>query len=214
MAFEAGFSPELLTYLTNMTEPEPPLQAHIRQQSSPTLEASPMIVGPVEGQFLKFLIAVSQPKRCLEIGTFLGYSALYIASALPADATLTTCEIQENNARKAQQAFDQSPHGAKISLLLGDAHQTVPTLEGLFDCIFLDANQSQYPNFYETCIQKLRPRGWMAVDNALWRGEVLTPETNKYATAIDHLNRKAKDDPRVETVLLPVRDGILLIYKR
>ena len=215
MSFDCCIDKAVLDYLQEITTPEPPLQAHIRQNSGNTPDTpSSRIIGPVEGQLLHFLVALSQTKRCLEIGTFLGYSALYIASALPKDGQLFTCEINPENAQKAQQHFDQSPDGSKITLVLGDALQTVPTLPGPFDSIFLDAHQAQYPQYHELCVAQLRQGGWMAVDNALWRGEVVRPEASKYATAIDAFNRRAKADPRLETVLLPLRDGLLLARKR
>lgn len=214
MSFDDQFEPAIRRYLSDITEKEPPLLAHIRQQIESDSRLPRMSIGPIEGQFLKFLVTLSRPKRLLEIGTFLGYSALYLASALPADGELITCEKDSEYAKRAQYFFDLSPDAHKIKLLVGNAFEALPSLPGQFDAIFLDANQSQYPKFYETCVDKLKPGGWMVVDNALWRGEVTHPNQSKYATAINTFNQKAKDDPRLETVLLTVRDGLLLLYKR
>lgn len=211
--FDESFDPAIRHYIEMITHPEPPLQAEIRSRCHESDIPEKMLIGPVEGQFLHFLVKIAQPERCLEIGTCLGYSALFIASALPPGGTLITCEIDPVLAQKAQDYFNTSPYGSAIQLLVGDAYETVPSLTGEFDCIFLDAHQAQYPKYYELCLEKLRQGGFMIVDNALRNAEVLTPQSSKFGLAVDAFNRTAKSDPRVETVLLSVRDGVLLLRK-
>lgn len=204
---------DLDDYLKKVTTKESPVLQSLRQESQTSSPLPQMLCGPVEGQLIAMLIKLSGAKRCLEIGTFTGYSALYIASALPVDGKLITCEINEEHANMAQRYFDRSPDGHKIELRLGDAIQTIPTLDEPFDFIFIDANKASYPVYYDLLIPKLKPKGLMIVDNALWRNEVVHPVSNR-ALAIDSLNQKASHDPQVETVMLSVEDGMLLIRKR
>lgn len=207
------FSQELNNYILQATSPEEKLLASLRQETAQVTEFANMLTGPIEGQLLQMLVRLSKAKRCLEVGTFTGYSALRIAAGLPADGQLITCEVRAHHAQIAQKYFDQSPHGDKIQLLLGDATKTLASLNDEFDFIFIDADKANYPRYYDMLLPLLRPQGLMVVDNALWDGEVLNPQ-DQAAKSIHELNMKARNDPHVETVLLSVRDGILLIQKR
>ncbi len=203
---------DLKNYIENITSPEPPLLKNLRQETAAVIGAPQMLCGPTEGRLLQILIKVLQAKNCLEIGTFTGYSALNIAEALPADGKLITCEIRQQNAEFAQKYFDRSPFGHKIEIRLGDATQTIQQIDHPFDFIFIDADKPNYPAYYDLLIPKLRRGGLMVVDNALWDGEVVAPK-DKAGEAIHALNLKARHDESVETVMLSVRDGILLIRK-
>lgn len=203
---------DLKNYIENITSPEPPLLKNLRQETAAVIGAPQMLCGPTEGRLLQILIKVLQAKNCLEIGTFTGYSALNIAEALPADGKLITCEIRQQNAEFAQKYFDRSPFGHKIEIRLGDAIQTIQQIDHPFDFIFIDADKPNYPAYYDLLIPKLRRGGLMVVDNALWDGEVVAPK-DKAGEAIHALNLKARHDESVETVMLSVRDGILLIRK-
>jgi caffeoyl-CoA O-methyltransferase len=172
-----------------------------------------MLSGRVEGQFLRLLVAVSGARRVLEVGMFTGYSALSMAEAIPDDGELLTCERNEESAAIAKRYFDESPHGKKIRVLMGNALETLETLHGPFDFAFLDADKENYPRYYERLVELVRPGGLIAVDNALWSGDVLSPEEAE-STAIHQLNVRASTDDRVESVLLTVRDGVLLIRKK
>lgn len=208
-----AFYKDLENYLLETTTPETALLTQLRKETYASSPLPQMLCGPIEGQLLAMLIALSGAKHCLEIGTFTGYSALYMASSLPRDGTLLTCEIRPEHAAIAQRYFDKSEHGKKISLHLGNATQTLPSLDQAFDFVFIDADKANYPLYYDLCLAKLSPGGLIVVDNALWDGEVVHP-TEKDALAIDALNRKASADPSVETVMLTVRDGMLLIRKK
>lgn len=203
---------DLDDYLFKVTSKEFPLLKSLREETESTSAVARMLCGPIEGQLLAMLVKLSGAKRCLEIGTFTGYSALHIASSLPVDGKLITCELRKDHAAIAQRYFDQSPHGHKIQLLLGNATETLLTLEPPFDFIFIDADKANYPLYYDLVLPKLKPQGLIVVDNALWDGEVVHPDS-KEARAIDSLNQKASQDPLVETVMLTVRDGMLLIRK-
>ncbi len=207
------FPKDLQNYIINITSPELPLLENLRKETAATVGMAVMLSGPVEGALLKMLVTLSKAKQCLEVGTFTGYSALNIAAGLTNDGTLITCEVEPKHAELAQKYFDKSPHGHKINILLGEAVQTIPTLADSFDFIFIDADKANYPVYYDMLIPKLNQDGLMVVDNALWGGEVVHPK-DKRGQAIHDLNAKARQDNRVETVMLSIRDGILLIRKR
>lgn len=206
------FSQDLKNYIEDMTSPEGSLFKNLRQETASVIGAPQMLSGPVEGKLLQIIIKLLQPKNCLEIGTFTGYSALSIAEALPVDGKLITCELRQQNATFAQKYFDRSPFGHKIEIRLGDAINTIQQINHSLDFIFIDADKNNYPTYYDLLIPKLRNGGIMIVDNALWKGEVVAPESSA-AKAIHALNLKARHDRNVETVMLSIRDGILLIRK-
>jgi caffeoyl-CoA O-methyltransferase len=173
-----------------------------------------MQVGRVEGGLLKLLVAVSGARRVVEIGTFTGYSALSMAEGLPDDGELITCDINPEAARVAQSFFDRSPHGKKISLRLGDALETLRKLprDLSIDLAFIDADKERYVDYYEEIVPRLRKNGLIAADNTLWSGSVVDPQTES-ARAIARYNDHVMADPRVENVLLSVRDGLMLARK-
>jgi caffeoyl-CoA O-methyltransferase len=174
-----------------------------------------MLIGPHEGALLAMLVRLTGARRVLEIGTFTGYSALCLAEALPEDGQLTTCEIKPERADIARSFFDRSPHGHKIKLRLGPALETLASLptSASFDFVFIDADKENYVNYYEAVLPRLRPGGVIAADNVLWSGCVLAPK-NKTDRTVVAFNKHVYRDPRVECVMLPVRDGITLIYKK
>ncbi len=212
MTLDELMNQDLREYIIHSTSEEPPLLAHLRLETQTQTAFGRMLSGPVEGKLLQILLKLSRAKVCLEVGTFTGYSALHMASALPQDGRLITCEARAHHAQIAQKYFDLSPHGHKINLLLGDATRTLPTLQETFDFIFIDADKGNYPHYYDILLPKLVSGGLMVVDNALWGGDVVA-HTQKNSLAIHTLNQKARHDARVECVMLSVRDGILLIRK-
>jgi caffeoyl-CoA O-methyltransferase len=171
-----------------------------------------MLIGPVEGMLLEFLVWAAGARRVLEIGTFTGFSAQMMAAALPDDGVLITCDIDPKATGLARQYFEKSPHGHKIQLRMGPALETLESLDGPFDLVFVDADQANTIAYYERALDLLSPRGIIAVDNALSGGSVLDR-----ATASDHVmakfNRHVRRDPRVRHVLLPVRDGVMLVRR-
>jgi caffeoyl-CoA O-methyltransferase len=209
--------PDIEAYAEAHTSPRPSLFDELREVTYASMESPNMQVGRVEGTLLKLLVAISGARRVVEIGTFTGYSALAMAEALPEDGEIVTCDIDPVAARTAQAFFDRSPHGGKIRLRLGDALETVRSLpEGPWiDLVFLDADKERYPDYYEALLPRVRPGGLVVADNTLWSGHVLSPRPGE---ATDHAlvayNRLVTADPRVENVLLTVRDGIMLARKR
>lgn len=176
---------------------------------------SQMLIGPHEGALLAMLVRLSGARRVLEIGTFTGYSALCMAGAMPQNGRLITCEIKPEHADIAQSFFDRSPHGRKIRLRLGAALETLASLPRSmnFDFVFLDADKENYVNYYEAVLPRLRSGGLIVADNVLWSGRVLAPK-KKTDRAVVRFNKHVHRDPRVECVMLPLRDGVSLVRKR
>lgn len=177
------------------------------------LEYIDMLSGRVVGQLLKTLVMISGAKRILEIGTFTGYSAIMMAEALPDDGKVITLEMNLRYQELAQKHFDSSKVGNKIELVKGNAQKTLELLTGSFDLIYLDGDKLRYLYYFEKCLPILNSGGLIVADNVLWDGTVLAPQDNK-AEALAEFNQKVAEDPRVEQVLLPVRDGVSIIRKR
>jgi caffeoyl-CoA O-methyltransferase len=177
------------------------------------MSAPQMLTGTIEGRFLELLVHASGARRILEIGTFTGYSALSMAAALPDEGRIDTLDIEPRHAEVAQRYFDRSPHGSKITLHLGPAIETIGTLEGEFDLVFIDADKAGYDAYYEAVLPRLSARGLIAIDNTLWSGRVLDPE-DEDTRRIAALNDKLAADERVVAVQLTVRDGVTLVRRR
>ena len=208
-------SPPIDAYCLAHTTPADPLLDELAAYTRAHCKLPQMLTGPVEGTFLRMLVQISGAKRVLEIGTFTGYSALSMAAELPDDGELITCDIDPGHARIAQSFFDRSPQGKKIHLRLGAALDTLRVLpdDARFDFAFIDADKENYVNYYDTVLPLLRPGGMIAADNTLWSGKVLDPQ-EKSDHAIVAFNDHVRRDPRVEHVLLSVRDGVMLIRKK
>jgi caffeoyl-CoA O-methyltransferase len=170
------------------------------------------LVGELEGAFLKMLVRITQAKKILEVGMFTGYSALSLAEALPADGSIVTCELDPRAIEIARRFFARSPHRDKIEIREGRAADTLKTLQGPFDLCFIDADKPSYDYYYDRCLELVRKGGLIVLDNMLRYGGVLNP-TEEDARIVNALNDRIHDDPRVENVLLPFRDGIMLAYK-
>ncbi len=167
----------------------------------------------MEGTFLRILVRLARARRVVEVGTFTGYSALMMAEGLPEDGELLTCDINPAAAEVARAFFARSPHGHKVQLRLGPALETLQTLRGPIDLAFIDADKTNYSAYYDALVPLLRPGGLLVADNALWSGRVLAPQSPE-DHALAAFNAKVAADPRVEKVLLTVRDGMMLALKR
>ena len=171
-----------------------------------------MICGPIEGTLLHFLVIISKAKRILEIGTFTGFSAQMMASALPDDGELITCDIEESTSKIAKEFFVKTKLDKKIIQKIGPALETLDSLQGKFDIVFIDADKENYVRYYKRAMELLSKDGMIIIDNVLWGGKVLNPreETDK---AISELNELIKNDNKVKQVMLPVRDGMTLVMR-
>jgi caffeoyl-CoA O-methyltransferase len=201
-------------YAAAHTTPPSTLLRKVAEETRASMPDHGMMVGPLEGRLLEFLVRLSGARRVLEIGTFTGYSALAMAAALPPDGVLVTCEIDPRTAAVARRHFESSPWADRIRLRVGPALDTVATLEGPFDLVFIDADKENYRKYYEAALPLLADGGLIAVDNVLWQGRVLDPSDDSASTrGIVELNDLVRDDPLVVCVMLTVRDGLTLIRR-
>jgi predicted O-methyltransferase YrrM len=198
---------------------EPDLFRALRAETS-RLTNGQMQIAPEQGPFSALLVQLLGAKNCLEVGTFTGYSALWVASVLPPDGKLICCDVSEEFTALAREYWARTGLAAKIDLRLGPAVDTLASLlaggwAGLMDYAFIDADKTSYDAYYEACLKLLRPGGLIAIDNTLWDGKVADPQAADPDTlAIRRLNAKLHADPRVSLSLLPFADGLTLALKR
>jgi caffeoyl-CoA O-methyltransferase len=208
-------SPEIEAYAQTHSMPESAVCRALREETLRTMDYAQMLVGPLEGAFLKMMAQLVGAKRVLEIGMFTGYSALCFAEAIPDDGRVVTCEVDEESAAVARRYFSQAPFGKKIEIRMGPALDTMRAVTGPFDLIFIDADKTNYVNYYRRALDLLTLRGVILIDNVLWNGDVLKqPPPDEKTAAIQELNRTVSDDPRVTAVLVTIRDGVLVVRRR
>jgi caffeoyl-CoA O-methyltransferase len=178
------------------------------------LDSPQMMVGTIEGRFLEMLVHALSARRVLEVGGFSGYSAIAMAAGLAPGGLITSCEISTKHAEFAQRHIDRAGLTDRVEIRLGPAIETIATLEGPFDFIFLDADKGSYVDYYEACLPLLADSGLLAADNTLWSGRVVDEDDQSEDTvAIRRFNDHVAGDPRVVTVQLTVRDGVTLVRK-
>ena len=210
----AGFlSEELEKYISDHSEKTGSNEQSLRNETLALGPSSGMMSGDSVGNFLKLIIKINNCKRILEIGTFTGYSALMMATALPDEGRLITCDVNKKTSEIAKRHWATSPHGSKIELHIGPASETINKLEGEFDLIFIDADKNNYSNYFELCKNRLSKNGLIIADNVLWSGKVLNPE-DAQAKSIDAFNKLVNDDREFWNTIVPIRDGLMIIKKR
>jgi caffeoyl-CoA O-methyltransferase len=203
---------DIEAYAQAHSMPESDLCRALREETQRSMPCPQMVVGPLEGAFLKMMTQLVQATSVLEIGMFTGYSALCFAEALQAKGTVLTCEIDEKPAALARQYFARSSVGKKIEIRMGLALDTMRRLTAPFDLIFIDADKINYVNYYRRSLDLLSPQGVILIDNVLWDGDVLKqPPPDEKTAAIQELNRVVAADPRVSSVLVTIRDGVLVV---
>ncbi|HVP76152.1 MAG TPA: class I SAM-dependent methyltransferase [Gaiellaceae bacterium] len=173
-----------------------------------------MMVGPLEGAFLAFVVHLKQPRRVLEIGTFTGWSSIAMAEALPPGGSIVSCDVNEETTAIARRFAEEAGVAARIDYRVGPALELLRELDGPFDLVFVDAWKHDYVAYYEAVLPLLADDGVILADNTLADGRVLEPADSPYTAAIVHFNDHVRADPRVECVLLTIRDGVTLIRKR
>jgi len=172
-----------------------------------------MLSGHLQGRVLAMISKMVRPKCILEIGTYTGYSAICLAEGLQANGKLITIDINEELETRVRGYFDEADLTDVIDYQIGNALEILPKLEGAFDLVFIDADKINYGAYYDLVIDKMVSGGFILADNVLWSGKVLDEKPDKDTRAIIEFNRKVSEDPRVESVLLPIRDGIMLVRK-
>ena len=201
-------------YAEAHTTPVGDLFERLAEETRANTTAPQMMVGRIEGQFLARLVRLSGAKRILELGTFTGYSSISMASELPPDGRIITCDIDPDATAIARRYMDESGHGEMIEIRLGPALETIESLEGPFDLVFIDADKPNYKNYYEAALPLLADDGLLIADNVLWSGRVVEDGGDESTLAIKDFNEHVENDDRVVSVMLTVRDGMTLVQKR
>jgi len=205
-------SEELENYAAQHTEDEPLLLQQLNKRTHLNVLQPRMISGHFQGRFLSLLSKMVQPRTILEIGTYTGYATLCLAEGLHPEGVLHTIDIKEELTDLQREFFDRSGYGNQIVQHLGKAADIIPSLNTTFDLVFIDADKQNYAHYFDLVIEKMNRGGIILSDNVLWSGKVVeeVKHNDKHTQALMAYNQKIKDDPRVETVLLPIRDGITL----
>jgi len=206
--------PQVQAYAEKYSSPEDDLLHQVNQQTQTHAQAH-MLSGHLQGKFLELLSRLLQPRRILEIGSFTGYSALCLAKGLTADGVLHTIELREEDAATSRKNFNLSDANDKIILHTGNALEIIPGLAETWDLVFIDADKAGYIDYYKLVLPRLRKGGAILADNVFFHGEVLAPDAKgKNARAIQAFNEFVQQDDSVEQVLLTIRDGLMLIFKK
>ncbi len=206
-------------YIHDPNAPEAELLRQLDRETHQRMIAPRMLSGHVQGRLLEMIVRMLRPRRVLEIGTFTGYSALSMAAGLEEDARLDTIEVDDELEEMAQSYFDRSLHGSKIRLHIGSALEVAPTLDTQFDLVFIDGDKREYPAYYRMLLgddggKALVHSGTILIaDNILWSGKVVEPvaPNDRHTQALLEFNRLAVEDPRVENVIVPIRDGLNIV---
>lgn len=211
------FLPENLDkYVVDHSEQEPKLLQQLTRETYQKVLQPIMLSGPYQGRILSMISKLIRPKSILELGTFTGYATLCLAEGLNENGTLHTIDINEELVDFQRSYFDKSEFGEQIIQHTGSALDIIPQLDDTFDLIFIDADKPNYSNYFHLIIDKLNKGGVILSDNVLWHGKVVEPldEKDKSTKAVLDYNTLLKNDERIETVLLPIRDGLTISRKK
>ena len=215
----SGVAPELYEYLLSVSLREPDILRKLREATSKR-PGSQMLISPDQGQFINLLLQIMGAKKILEIGTFTGYSTLWMALALPDDGHITACDIDADSGAIAKDFWSQARLDHKITLKIAPALNTLDALikggnQERFDFAFIDADKRSYYEYYERCLKLMRSGGVVAIDNVLWNGRIIDPQSkDKRTQALRILNTKLRNDHRIELSMLPLGDGLPLLRKK
>jgi len=205
---------EMIKYAEEFTSRESEVLQELRAHCYAHYEDSNMLSGFFQGRVLSMLSHMIRPKTALEIGTYLGYSALCLAEGLADDGRVITIDVLEETNRVAKSFVDKTAYKDKIEFLLGNAAHLIPNIEGPFDLVFIDADKPNYSKYYDLVFPRLSDHGFIIADNVLWSGKVLEAEKDENTQALFDFGKKVLADDRVENVLLPIRDGLMVIRKK
>lgn len=207
------FIPEALDdYVVSHSAKEPELLQQLTRETYQKILQPRMLSGPYQGRLLSLLSKLIQPKNILEIGTYTGYSALCLAEGMQSDGVLHTIDINEELEIFQRKYFDKSPYGDQIIQHIGDATEIISSLDCKFDIVFIDADKPNYPTYFHLIIDKINPNGVIISDNVLWSGKVIEKlaDDDLSTKALLSYNKTLAEDPRLETVILPIRDGLTI----
>ncbi len=207
---------ELERYMRRLSSPEDELLAELESESNQRVVQPQMVSGHLQGKFLEMLTRMITPRRVLEIGTFTGYATLCFAAGMPEDGIIDTIEIEDELEGIQSEFFARSPHGHKIRRHTGSALDVMPTLGESYDLVFIDGNKREYPDYYRMLLDDglVHSGSYILADNILWYGKVVEQNikpSDVQTLGIVEFNQMVHDDPRVESVIVPIRDGINLI---
>jgi caffeoyl-CoA O-methyltransferase len=204
---------ELVRYAESFTSAESGVLKELREHCEAHYEDKAMLSGFYQGRLLAMISRMIRPMYVQEIGTYLGYSAICLAEGLAPGGMVYSIDNNEETNAVAQSFIDKAALGDKIKLRLGDAIYVLPHLSGPFDIVFIDADKPNYSNYYNLIIDKVRPGGFIIADNVLWSGRVLDEEKDENTATLHAFNQMVQADDRVSNVLLPVRDGLMVVCK-
>ena len=207
---------EVESYAAAHTTPPAAHLLELERETREKLSSPQMLTGDIEGRLLEFLVYLAQPRLVLEIGTYSGYSALSMAGALPAGARIVTCELSDEHADVAERHIAAAGFADRIEVRRGPAIDTIASLDGPFDLVFIDADKEGYLAYYEAVVPKLAERGLIVADNVLWSGRVAAPPSEdelESTVAMREFNDHVAADERVVSVMLSVRDGVTLVRR-
>ncbi len=209
------FNESIWNYIESSSTSEDPVLAALNRYTHLKIVHPRMLSGQIQGKFLEFISCMIQPSFILEIGTYTGYSAICLARGLKPEGKLITIEINDELATVSQKFFEEACLSTKIQLINGDALEIIPGLEQEFDLIFIDAEKEQYSSYFDLVFPKLKAGGFILADNTLWDGKVVfeNEHSDSASVALRQFNKKINENPKVENIILPLRDGISLIRK-
>ncbi len=201
-------------YCAEHTKPQEKILAELERETHLRMRAPQMLSGHVQGKLLSMLSAMVKPEAILELGTFTGYSAICLASGLADGGVLHTIESDEEMEEMIMKYVRKAGMEKKIALHIGKAEEIVPKLKLMFDLVFIDADKAAYPAYYKLVFDKVKKGGFILADNALWSGKVLNEKKDAETEGIHQFNEMVLSDKRVDNVLLPVRDGVMVVRKK
>ena len=204
---------KLIKYAESYTSDESEVLRELREHCYAHYSDSSMLSGFVQGRILSMFSRMIRPKYVLEIGTYLGYSALCFAEGLSEGGKVITLDVQEDTNKVARSFVERTEYANSIDFRLGPALDIIPTLSETFDLVFIDADKPNYANYYNAVFDKVRPRGFIIADNVLWSGKVLDADQDENTKALHQFNQMVLADNRVSNVLLPIRDGLMVVCK-
>lgn len=205
--------PALQRYAEAHTTEETPLLKRINRETYAQILHPRMLSGQLQGRVLSMISCIARPSVILEIGTYTGYSAICLAEGLQENGKLITIDLNEELEERVRGYFGEAGLLDRIDYRIGEAAAILPRLEERFDLVFIDADKENYAHYFDLVIDRVNLNGLILADNVLWSGKVLDPKRDKDTQAIVEFNKKVQDDPRVENVLLPIRDGMMVMRK-